>query len=76
MRILHDTDTDTDTVASRSTRPFVADAARQPYASPALTRLGNLRGSTLGGSPGSGDSGNPEIQRVLPAPLEEYRGIP
>jgi len=31
---------------------------RKPYEPPALTALGDVRDLTLGGSPGTGDSGN------------------
>jgi len=32
-------------------------AARAPYQTPRLTKLGDLRGLTLGGSPATGESG-------------------
>jgi hypothetical protein len=33
------------------------------YVAPVLTLLGDVRDLTLGGSPGSGDSGNPGAER-------------
>ena len=36
---------------------------REVYQVPALTFLGDVRDLTLGGSPGSGDSGDPGAQR-------------
>jgi hypothetical protein len=39
-------------------------AARKLYAPPRLVCLGDVRDLTLGGSPGSGDSGNPGIQQT------------
>jgi len=36
---------------------------REVYQVPALTLLGDVRDLTLGGSPGSGDSGNPGAER-------------
>lgn len=38
-------------------------AIRQVYDVPTLTLLGDVRDLTLGGSPGSGDSGNPGAER-------------
>jgi len=35
---------------------------RKPYCKPVLTGLGDLRSLTLGGSPGSGDSGSEKTQ--------------
>lgn len=37
--------------------------SRKPYASPELVVLGDLRDCTLGGSPGSGESGAPRTFR-------------
>lgn len=39
------------------------DRAPEPYESPLLRCLGDLRDMTLGGSLGTGDSGNPGVQR-------------
>lgn len=36
---------------------------REPYETPALVFLGDVRDLTLGGSPGSGDSGSPGAER-------------
>ena len=36
---------------------------REVYEAPALILLGDVRDLTLGGSPGSGDSGNPGAER-------------
>ena len=36
---------------------------RAPYETPTLVLLGDVRDLTLGGSPGSGDSGNPGAER-------------
>lgn len=36
---------------------------RKSYESPALTPLGDVRDLTLGGSPGTGDSGDPGTQQ-------------
>jgi hypothetical protein len=41
----------------------VPAATRAPYETPVLINLGDVRDITLGGSPGSGDSGNPGTQR-------------
>jgi hypothetical protein len=38
-------------------------SAREAYVAPVLTLLGDVRDLTLGGSPGSGDSGNPGAER-------------
>lgn len=44
--------------------PLPADvAARAPYQTPRLTRLGDLRGLTLGGSSGTGESGNVGLRK-------------
>ena len=40
-----------------------APKARDAYEAPVLTLLGDVRDLTLGGSPGSGDSGNPGAER-------------
>lgn len=40
-----------------------------PYASPRLRSLGDLRVLTLGGSPGSGDSGAPTAQNIPGPPI-------
>jgi hypothetical protein len=37
--------------------------SREAYQAPALIFLGDVRDLTLGGSPGSGDSGNPGAER-------------
>ena len=39
-------------------RVSAKQAARAPYQTPVLTELGDLRGMTLGGSPGTGESGS------------------
>lgn len=39
-------------------------AGRTPWRAPFLRRLGDLRGLTLGPSPGTGESANPGIFRV------------
>lgn len=36
---------------------------RAPYQAPQLTALGDVRDLTLGGSPGTGDSGNAGVQQ-------------
>jgi hypothetical protein len=38
-------------------RVEIADGVRKPYSAPVLTVLGDIRDLTMGGSPGSGDSG-------------------
>lgn len=38
-------------------------AARALYQTPRLTELGDLRGLTLGGSPGTGESGNVGLRK-------------
>lgn len=38
-------------------------AVREIYEAPTLVLLGDVRDLTLGGSPGSGDSGNPGAER-------------
>jgi hypothetical protein len=40
-----------------------SDLPKPAYVSPVLTSLGDVRDVTLGGSPGSGDSGAPATQR-------------
>ncbi|MCB1628644.1 MAG: lasso RiPP family leader peptide-containing protein [Xanthomonadales bacterium] len=37
--------------------------SKQPYETPELRSLGDVRDLTLGGSPGTGDSGNPSLQQ-------------
>ena len=44
--------------------PAPERAARKPYARPRLTRYGDVRGLTLGPSPGVGESGNPGVFKV------------
>lgn len=39
-------------------------SGRRPYRSPVLTRFGDVRGLTLGGSPGIDDSGNPNQEAL------------
>lgn len=39
------------------------DAPKVAYVPPVLRTLGDVRDITLGGSPGSGDSGNPGTQQ-------------
>lgn len=39
------------------------EGIKQVYVKPELIALGDVRDVTLGGSPGSGDSGNPGAQR-------------
>lgn len=41
-------------------------ATRLPYTPPQLTPLGALRTATLGGSPGIGETANPETRAPLP----------
>jgi hypothetical protein len=41
-----------------------ASAARKPYATPKLTRYGDVRDVTLGPSPGTGESGSPLTFRI------------
>lgn len=43
----------------RETAAGSEQTARRAYQPPALTRYGDVRGLTLGGSPGTGDSGGP-----------------
>jgi hypothetical protein len=46
--------------AAKQSEPRRArEGAREPYAPPRLTPLGDVREVTLGGSPGVGDSVNP-----------------
>ncbi len=40
------------------------EPVRSPYATPVLRALGDIREMTLGGSLGTGDSGNAAIQEV------------
>jgi len=55
---------------------MAAGSARREYCTPWVTRLGSLRGVTLGGSPGSGDSApNNETQKP-PALFHDYNRIP
>jgi hypothetical protein len=44
-------------------QPHGQKTQRKPYVRPQLYTFGDLRGLTLGGSPGVGDSGNPRTQR-------------
>jgi hypothetical protein len=45
-----------------------AAVPRNPYATPALARLGDLRTTCLAGTPGVGDSANPGTRGNLPPP--------
>ncbi len=49
----------------------VPSDGRRPYAQPRLTAYGDLRGLTLGGSPGVGESGMPFNFRPLGAGREQ-----
>lgn len=42
---------------SNEAQPATSKQARMPYRSPVLRELGDVRGVTLGGSPGAGESG-------------------
>ncbi len=46
--------------SNTSTEPMLV---REAYETPTLVLLGDVRDLTLGGSPGSGDSGNPGAER-------------
>lgn len=48
---------------------------RQPYRTPQLTVYGNLRGITLGGSPGAGDSGQQDMEDMILF-INDYNGLP
>ncbi|MBI4819746.1 MAG: lasso RiPP family leader peptide-containing protein [Deltaproteobacteria bacterium] len=53
------------TILSESTQENVAAGAEpEAWSSPRLSRLGDIRELTLGGSPGAGDSGNPTTFRA------------
>jgi hypothetical protein len=52
-----------DAVSVSLPAPTIAPAVREAYETPVLIRLGDVRDLTLGGSPGSGDSGDPGAQR-------------
>ncbi len=41
---------------------------KKPYSRPVLRILGDIRSNTLGGSPGTGDSGTPFIFRPRTGP--------
>jgi len=43
--------------------PLRREEPRAAYIPPKLTSLGDVRGLTLGGTPGTGDSINPSIQK-------------
>jgi len=43
--------------AAQETGPRQSAGKRKPYERPALRELGDVRGITLGGSPGAGESG-------------------
>lgn len=71
------TSRDADTMAAHRAGTMAADAVRNPYSPPTLARLGNLRGATLGGTPGAGDSGaGAEFQNFNGGFDAEYRWIP
>ena len=63
--------------------PIVEDEARRdgkraprlPYGRPTLIEYGNLRGLTLGGSPGAGDSGSGGVKQP-PAFFKGYDNLP
>jgi hypothetical protein len=50
-------------IETNATIPDEPKVQAQPYQTPKLTALGDVRDLTLGGSPGTGDSGNPGIQQ-------------
>ena len=50
-------------------------ASRLPYCTPKLTVFGNLRGITLGGSPGAGDSGQADMEDMVFF-TDNYNGLP
>lgn len=52
-----------------------ADGGRRRYSTPRLTLFGNLRGITLGGSPGPSDSGQNNMRDKVFF-LEEYSSLP
>jgi len=45
--------------------PPAGPGQRRPYTKPRLEVYGNVRDLTHGGSPGTGDSGNPGTRRPL-----------
>ena len=50
-------------------------ASRRPYRTPQLTVFGNLRGITLGGSPGNSDSGDMTMSDMIFF-TDNYNGLP
>ena len=58
----------------RASDPF-EHIGRRVYSTPRLTVFGNLRGITLGGSPGPSDSGQNNI-RDMQFFTNDYNGIP
>lgn len=50
-------------------------ASRRPYSTPRLTVFGDLRGITLGGSPGISDSGGSNMEDMVFF-TNDYNGIP
>ena len=58
-----DRDLQVQPVAGISHISAVATVTRAKYESPTLVSLGDVRDLTLGGSPGSGDSGNTGAQQ-------------
>jgi len=53
----------------------VGTASRRTYCTPQLTVFGNLRGITLGGSPGTLDSGNGSMEDMVFF-TDNYNGLP
>ncbi len=49
--------------AEQTELPRALESAREPYAPPRLTPLGDVREVTLGGSVGVGDSVNPGTRK-------------
>lgn len=58
-----DRDLQVQPVAGTNQITAVATVTRAKYESPTLVSLGDVRDLTLGGSPGSGDSGSPGTQQ-------------
>ena len=54
---------------------MAATASRRTYCTPQLTVFGNLRGITLGGSPGISDSGQNNMQDMVFF-TDDYNSVP
>lgn len=54
---------------------FIAAMGRRPYRTPRLTLFGDIRGITLGGSPGISDSGMNNMEDMVFF-TNDFNGLP